>query len=83
MKDVKGTYFFKKFCEPELDSGWIDYYWPKPNKQVASRKISYIKQVSNSNLRVGGGLYEDLLTVDELTGFTREMLELGQVKLPK
>ncbi|MDH3998509.1 MAG: cache domain-containing protein [Desulfuromonadales bacterium] len=75
LQDVRGKLFFKEFCQAPEKGAWIDYYWPKPGEEQASRKISYIKAVSGSVLRVGGGLYEENLKVEELMRYTQEMLQ--------
>ncbi len=74
LQDVKGKFFMIDLCEASKGNGWVDYYWPKPGQDVASRKVSYVRQVPGSKYQVGAGLYEDLLEVVELVEFTSEYL---------
>ncbi|PLX87671.1 MAG: sodium:calcium antiporter [Desulfuromonas sp.] len=77
--DVNGKPFFSQFCQVGEEGEWIDYFWPRPGSEKASRKISYIKRVPGTDFAVGGGLYEELLEVEELVEFTREMFRSGQL----
>lgn len=45
----------------ENDSGWVDYMWPRPGDDPASKKSSYVRKVTldGRTLVVGAGLYLD------------------------
>ena len=60
MKDVKGKYFFVEFMNTAKDpgSGWVEYYWPKPNEKKASPKDTYVMRVPGQELWFACGYYK-------------------------
>lgn len=60
FKDVKGKMFFGEFVNvaKAKGSGWVDYYWPKPDAKEASPKTSYVEAVPGQNLYFGCGVYK-------------------------
>jgi signal transduction histidine kinase len=58
--DENGKLFFKEFIEVAKSSGegWVDYMWPKPGEETASKKSSNIYRVPGQDLLVGAGIYE-------------------------
>ncbi len=83
LRDVKGKLFFVELCEASKNNGWVEYYWPKPGEKVASRKISYMRQVPGSKFQVGAGLYDDVLELYELVNFTNEYFSFHEGNQPK
>jgi cytochrome c len=59
MKDPKGNQFFIKFKETaeKQGTGWVEYWWPKPNEKDPSLKKTYIMRVPGENLYIGAGYY--------------------------
>jgi signal transduction histidine kinase len=59
MKDPKGNLFFIKFKETaeKQGSGWVEYWWPKPNEKEASLKKTFIMRVPGENLYIAAGYY--------------------------
>lgn len=62
LKDKNGKRFFvvmNQICT-EKKSGWVEYLWPKPGTDEATRKISYVKTCKlpdGTAVVVGCGLY--------------------------
>lgn len=73
LKDIKGSYFFIKFCEAAKNEkgGWVEYYWPKKGERRPSRKISYILQVPGTEYQVGAGIYNDNTTIERLSNLIK------------
>ncbi len=60
--DVDGNYIFKnkKFIKKAKESGdWISYYWPKPESEEKTVKISYITYFEPWDWVLGTGVYID------------------------
>ena len=72
LKGAKGTEFFPKLCEATANpSGvWVEYWWPKPGEEQASRKVSYALQARNTLYIVGAGIYDDKARVADLEKLT-------------
>jgi len=68
MKDIKGNLFFAQLCDvaKEPGGGWVEYWFPKPNEQEPSRKVSYALQVPNTPFIALAGIYDDKISVEEL-----------------
>ncbi len=68
LKDAKGSFISIDLCGAvqDADSGWAEYFWPKPGQDTPSRKISYMLKVPGQPYTVGAGIYHDTLTADEL-----------------
>lgn len=63
-KDAKGKQIFIEFAkavENKDRSGYVEYYWTKPNETIPQKKISYVKFLPNLNLIIGTGEYEETL----------------------
>lgn len=60
IKDPKGNAFFVKFTEvaEKPGSGWVEYWWPKPNEKEPSAKDTFIMKVPGEAIYVGGGYYK-------------------------
>ncbi len=58
-KDSKGSQFFVKFQEiaSKSGTGWVEYWWPKPNATEASLKKTYVMRVPGQNLYIAAGYY--------------------------
>ena len=60
-QDEHGNFFFAEFVSVASDAGagWIEYWWPKPGAEEASRKMTYIMKVAGKNLYIGCGYYPE------------------------
>lgn len=59
IKDVKGKLFYLEFVNTaKTGSGWVEYWWPKPNAKEASLKVTYVAGVPNSKLFFACGYYK-------------------------
>lgn len=69
IKDKQGSLFFLQFCKiaNAPQGGWVEYWWPKLGQKKASRKITYILQVPGTKYQVGAGVYDDSISVAQLT----------------
>jgi signal transduction histidine kinase len=63
ITDKKGSYFFMQFCDAAeknpVKGSWVEYWWPKPNENEASRKLSYVLKVPGTDYEVAAGIYSD------------------------
>lgn len=61
IKDANGKYFIKDIIELVADqqSGFVNYYWPKPGSDEAERKMSYSKAYKPWAWIVSSGMYMD------------------------
>ncbi len=61
MHDGHGTYINFEFVKlaNEVGSGWVKYWWYRPNSSKKSPKMTYILKVPSKNLFIGGGYYLD------------------------
>ena len=63
LSDASGKSFVKDMIElvKKDGAGWIDYSFPKPGAQEASKKSSYVKKAAldGKTLIVGAGIYLD------------------------
>lgn len=80
MEDDKGNLLFQRLCEASSKphGGWVEYWWPKPGEAKASRKISYTESTEVSfqrDVRVGAGIYEPDMTVEQLNELAQEAAE--------
>ena len=46
---------------------WVDYWWEKLGEKTASRKLSFMIQVPGQPYQVTAGIYNDVMTVEELS----------------
>ena len=69
FQDKKGNYLTQNLCEASKDpyGGWVEYWWPKIGETEPSRKITFIIQVPNTPYQVSAGIYDDNLTIEELS----------------
>jgi signal transduction histidine kinase len=63
IQDIKGNYLVREYTGLALKegSGWITYYWPKPDApQSPVKKLTYVKKVmvDGKVMIVGAGMYE-------------------------
>jgi hypothetical protein len=83
LKGADGKAYGTSLCEAakKPGGGWIEYVWPKPvediNGQVvysdqAFRKVSYIDAVDGQPYEVGAGIYNDVMTIDQLNALARK-----------
>lgn len=70
-KDPKGKLLFMEMVKVSKDKGdgFVDYMWPKPGKQDAIPKVSYVKLFKPWGWIVGTGLYVD--DIETLVGKLR------------
>jgi hypothetical protein len=59
FKDPKGNQFFIKFKEiaESPGSGWVEYWWPKPNEKEPSLKKTYVMRVPGEKIYIAAGYY--------------------------
>ncbi len=73
-KDAKGKLFEVEMREVIKDtgSGWVDYYWTKPNKLTPSYKVTYVLKVPGKDVLCYAGIYdlrkEDVMTLLKMMG---------------
>jgi len=75
IKDSEGRAIYPDvdaFCNAaRKPSGtWMEYSYPKPGKKEGSRKISYYLSAPGTRYVVGAGVYDDRLSIDELSKLT-------------
>ena len=60
-QDPEGNYLFANFVAVASDAGagWSEYWWPKPDAEEASRKLTYIMKVAGQDLYIGCGYYPE------------------------
>ena len=60
-EDDYGNFLFANFVVVASDAGagWSEYWWPKPNEEEASRKLTYIMKVAGQDLYIGCGYYPE------------------------
>jgi cytochrome c len=58
-EDNHGNFLFVDFVSTASDAGagWIEYWWPKPGAEEASRKMTYVMKVPGQDLYIGCGYY--------------------------
>jgi methyl-accepting chemotaxis protein len=61
IKDPGGKQIFVMFAETvkQKQSGFVDYYWPKPGESEPVRKISFVKGFEPWGWVIGSGIYVD------------------------
>lgn len=59
LVDIKGKAFCMKMAElaSTKGSGWINYWWPKPEATVSSLKSTYLSAIPGENAYVGCGVF--------------------------
>jgi cytochrome c len=78
ISDNNGKFIFKELCKAGEDprGGWVEYLWTKPGAGGVSRKISYAKGADiafASGIQVAAGVYDDKVSVADLTKLTDRM----------
>jgi len=75
MQDKNGNYFILQMIAKSAqykDKGyWIKYWWPKPNKEKASKKFAFCKRVVDENILVVSGIYSEKLKIEKLNFYIR------------
>ena len=58
-EDNHGNFLFVDFVSTASDAGagWVEYWWPKPGAEEASRKMTYVMKVPGQDLYIGCGYY--------------------------
>ena len=75
IKDAKGNAVYpdpKAFCEAARKPAglWTEYWWVKTGETDGSRKISYHLGADGTPFVVAAGIYDDKLTIAQLTKLT-------------
>ena len=75
IKDARGKALYpdpEAFCKAaRKPSGvWIEYWWAKPGEKEGSRKVSYHLGAKGTPYVVGAGVYDDKVTIAELSKLT-------------
>ncbi len=73
LKDIRGNYFFAQLCAAAHNpqGGWVEYWWPKVGEEKLYRKVSLMVQVPETSYQVGGGIYDDSMSVGDLEKLLR------------
>ena len=83
-KDATGRVIGPELCKAAArpGGGWVEYMWWKPvkvegAKQLAyakkiSRKVTYMLSVKGRPYQVGAGVYNDMLTVEDLNALLKQ-----------
>jgi signal transduction histidine kinase len=67
LKDPTGKLFGPMLCEGDKARGhWIEYSWPKPDEEKPVRKLTYLEPVPGTPYRVGAGVYNETMSLDQL-----------------
>ncbi len=69
VKDKKGNNLTQNLCKASKDpnGAWVEYWWAKPGETETSRKVTFIIQVPNTPYQVSAGIYDDKLSIKELS----------------
>jgi len=82
LKDQTGKALGAPMCAAadRPGGGWVEYMWPKPVAKEGTddlayagdpaRKVTYMLEVVGQPYQVGAGIYDDLLTIDQLNKLT-------------
>ena len=78
VTDNNGKYIFKELCKAgaQAHGGWVEYVWTRPGAGRVSRKLSYTVTADiafSTGIQVAAGVYDDKLSVAELTKLTEKM----------
>jgi cytochrome c len=80
ITDNNGKYIFKELCKvgSQPRGGWVEYVWTRPGAGRVSRKLSYALTADisfSTGIQVAAGVYDDKLSVAELTRLTEKMAD--------
>jgi cytochrome c len=58
-EDNHGNFLFVDFVSTAsgAGAGWVEYWWPKPGAEEASRKMTYVMKVPGQDMYIGCGYY--------------------------
>ena len=62
LKDESGKFITRAFINiavKNLDGGFLEYYWRKPNDKKATKKLGFVKLYAPWKWVIGSGLYMD------------------------
>jgi len=61
FEDNHGNFLFAEFVSTASDAGagWVEYWWPKPGAEEASRKMTYVMKVPGQDMYIGCGYYPE------------------------
>ena len=69
--DYDGKYYGSALCDTaQSGGGWIEYVWLKPGGETPLRKVSYVLPVEGRPYQVGAGVYDEHVTLGELTAIS-------------
>ncbi|WP_319416698.1 cache domain-containing protein [Marispirochaeta aestuarii] len=58
MQDVNGKYTIRELVKTARQGeGYVEYYYPTPDRRIPEKKISYVVGVDSLNSYIGTGLY--------------------------
>ncbi len=58
MQDVNGKYLIQELVRTARQGeGYVEYYYPTPDRRIPEKKISYVVGVESLNSYIGTGLY--------------------------
>ncbi|MEH6471538.1 MAG: methyl-accepting chemotaxis protein [Halopseudomonas sp.] len=72
IKDPNGKALFNEFVRTvkKDGEGFVDYYWPKPNKDEPVSKLSFVKGFTPWGWVLGSGVYMDDVTEEFIAQMT-------------
>jgi len=75
VKDTRGKSLYPdpaEFCKAarQPSGTWTEYWWAKPGEKEGSRKVSYHLGAKGTPYVVAAGVYDDKVTVAELSKLT-------------
>ena len=84
-KDKAGNYLFvdmvKAVQANPKDGGFVHYYWPKPNSDVAVEKLSYVREFAPWGWIIGTGIYIDDIDAQFAQTLKSEVSVIGLILL--
>ena len=81
LKDESGKFITRAFINIAVnnpDGGFLDYYWKKPNTNVITKKIGFVKLYAPWKWVVGSGLY-----IDDISNSIKKEKSLLQKRINK
>lgn len=81
LKDESGKFITRAFVNIAVsnpDGGFLDYYWKKPNTNIVTKKIGFVKLYAPWKWIIGSGLY-----IDDISNSIKKEKDLLQKRINK
>ncbi len=81
LKDESGKFITRAFVNiavKNIDGGFLEYYWRKPNEKKATKKLGFVKLYAPWKWVIGSGLY-----MDDISRSIKEQKALLQQRINK